>query len=100
MAQHEDKEFHKRVDALLPLIEAQANAFLHHMVRNLAGLLIRVGKQDAPPEWAREVLEGRDRTRSAPTAPAAGLYLAGVRYAPAFGLPSLPPEGLLPADRL
>jgi tRNA pseudouridine38-40 synthase len=82
------------------VIEAQANAFLHHMVRNLAGLLIRVGKQDAPPEWAREVLEGRDRTRSAPTAPAAGLYLAGVRYAPAFGLPSLPPEGLLPADRL
>jgi tRNA pseudouridine38-40 synthase len=82
------------------VIEAQANAFLHHMVRNLAGLLIRVGKQDAPPEWAREVLEGRDRTRSAPTAPAAGLYLAGVRYPPAFGLPSRPPEGLLPADRL
>jgi tRNA pseudouridine38-40 synthase len=82
------------------MIEAQANAFLHHMVRNLAGLLIRVGKRDAPPEWAREVLEGRDRSRSAATAPAAGLYLAGVRYPQAFGLPSLPPEGLLPADRL
>ncbi len=82
------------------VIEAQANAFLHHMVRNLAGLLIRVGKQDAPPQWAREVLEGRDRTRSAPTAPAAGLYLAGVRYPRSFGLPSLPSGGLLPADRL
>ena len=82
------------------VIEAQANAFLHHMVRNLAGLLIRVGKQDAAPEWAREVLEGRDRSRGAPTAPAAGLYLAGVRYPSAFGLPSLPPAGLLPADRL
>jgi tRNA pseudouridine38-40 synthase len=82
------------------VIEAQANAFLHHMVRNLTGLLIRVGKKDAAPAWAREVLEGRDRTKSAPTAPAAGLYLAGVRYPVAFGLPSGPPEGLLAADRL
>jgi tRNA pseudouridine38-40 synthase len=82
------------------VIEAQANAFLHHMVRNLAGLLILIGKQEARPGWAREVLEGRDRTKGAPTAPAAGLYLAGVRYPQAFGLPSLPPEGLLPADRL
>jgi tRNA pseudouridine38-40 synthase len=57
----------------LVIIEATANAFLHHMVRNLAGLLIAVGKGDAEPAWAAQVLAGRDRTRSAATAPAAGL---------------------------
>ena len=81
-------------------IEATANAFLHHMVRNLAGLLIAVGKGKQPPEWARTVLEGRDRTRSAATAPAAGLTFWEVRYPRAFGLPA-PPDDRLPwADRL
>lgn len=69
------------------IIEATANAFLHHMVRNIAGLLIRIGKGDARPEWAAEVLAGRDRRRSAPTAPADGLYFWEVRYPGAFGLP-------------
>jgi len=69
-------------------IEATANAFLHHMVRNIAGLLLAVGRHEAPPEWAREVLEGRDRTRGAATAPAAGLYLLAVRYPAAFDLPA------------
>ncbi|MGH8180412.1 MAG: tRNA pseudouridine(38-40) synthase TruA, partial [Steroidobacteraceae bacterium] len=68
-------------------IEATANAFLHHMVRNIAGLLIRIGKGDAPPSWAGEVLAGRDRRVSAATAPAAGLYLWHVRYPGAFALP-------------
>ena len=68
-------------------IEATANAFLHHMVRNIAGLLIAVGKGDAPVAWASEVLAGRDRSRSAPTAPADGLYLWAVRYPRAFELP-------------
>src|SRR6185312_6574966 len=68
-------------------IEATANAFLHHMVRNIAGLLIRIGKGDAPPSWAAEVLAGRDRRVSAATAPAAGLYLWQVRYPGAFALP-------------
>jgi len=66
----------------------RANAFLHHMVRNIAGLLLAVGRHEAPPEWAREVLEGRDRTRGAATAPAAGLYLLAVRYPAAFDLPA------------
>jgi tRNA pseudouridine38-40 synthase len=79
------------------VIEATANAFLHHMVRNLAGLLIAIGKGDAPVAWAREVLEGRDRTRAAATAPAAGLYLASVRYPAAFSLPQLPRQGVWPA---
>jgi len=72
------------------LIEATANAFLHHMMRNIAGLLIAIGKAEAPPSFAGEVLEGRDRTRNAATAPAAGLYLMSVRYGEAFGLPAAP----------
>ncbi len=70
------------------LIDVTANAFLHHMMRNIVGLLIEVGRGEAPPSWAREVLEGRDRTRGAPTAPAEGLYLWGVRYPEAFALPT------------
>jgi tRNA pseudouridine38-40 synthase len=75
-------------------IEATANAFLHHMVRNIAGLLIRIGKGDAPPGWAAQVLAGRERRLSAATAPADGLYLWHVRYPAAFALP-VPPESLL-----
>jgi len=82
------------------VIEAVANAFLHHMVRNIAGLLIAVGKGDQPPDWAQTVLAGRDRTRGAATAPAAGLYLWEVRYPAAFGLPTPPPDRLLGADQL
>ena len=69
------------------VIEVTANAFLHHMVRNLAGLLIAIGRGDAEPGWAQEVLAGRDRTRNAATAPPEGLCLLGVRYPAAFGLP-------------
>ena len=69
------------------IIEVTANAFLHHMVRNLAGLLIAIGRGDAQPGWAQEVLAGRDRTKSAATAPPEGLCLLGVRYPGAFGLP-------------
>jgi tRNA pseudouridine38-40 synthase len=73
-------------------IEATANAFLHHMVRNIAGLLMAVGRGDAPPEWAAEVLAGRDRTRNAATAPAAGLYFLRVRYPAPFHLPAAVPD--------
>ena len=68
-------------------IEATANAFLHHMVRNIAGLLIVIGKGDAPAAWATQVLAGRDRRLAAPTAPADGLYLWSVRYPGACALP-------------
>ncbi|WIM06594.1 MAG: tRNA pseudouridine(38-40) synthase TruA [Candidatus Nitricoxidivorans perseverans] len=64
-----------------------ASAFLHHMVRNLVGALVFVGKGRHRPEWIAELLEGRDRTRAAPTFDAAGLYFAGVEYAPEWGLP-------------
>lgn len=79
------------------IIEATANAFLHHMMRNIAGLLIAVGRCDAAPEWAGEVLEGRDRTRGAATAAPGGLYLMSVRYPQAFGLPATSPGEVLPA---
>jgi tRNA pseudouridine38-40 synthase len=69
------------------VIEVTANAFLHHMVRNIAGLLIAIGRGDAEPAWAAEVLAGRDRTRNAATAVPEGLCLLGVRYPAAFGLP-------------
>jgi tRNA pseudouridine38-40 synthase len=69
------------------LLEVTANAFLHHMVRNIAGLLVHVGQGEAPPEFAAEVLVGRDRRRAPATAPAGGLYLWRVEYPPVFGLP-------------
>jgi tRNA pseudouridine38-40 synthase len=70
------------------VIEATANAFLHHMMRNIAGLLIAIGRGDLPIGFAHEVLAGRDRTRNAATAPAGGLYLLAVRYPAAFALPA------------
>jgi tRNA pseudouridine38-40 synthase len=69
-------------------ISVRANAFLHHMVRNIAGTLLMVGKGDREVAWVGEVLEGRDRRRSGPTAPPQGLYLAGVEYPAEFWLPS------------
>jgi tRNA pseudouridine38-40 synthase len=69
------------------LVEITANAFLHHMVRNIVGLLLFVGQGKAPPEIARELLQGRNRRLAPPTAPAAGLYLWRVHYPAVFGLP-------------
>ena len=74
------------------LIDVTANAFLHHMMRNIAGLLIVVGRGEAPPSWARDVLQGKDRALGAPTAPADGLYLWDVRYPEAFRLPCGRPD--------
>jgi tRNA pseudouridine38-40 synthase len=69
-------------------IGVTANAFLHHMVRNIAGLLMSVGYGDSPPERVAAVLASRDRKTNAATAPPDGLYLAAVRYPAEFGLPS------------
>jgi tRNA pseudouridine38-40 synthase len=63
-----------------------ANAFLQHMVRNIAGQLIEIG-QSGNVTRAREVLLTRDRRLAAPTAPAQGLTLASIDYPGAFGLP-------------
>ena len=62
------------------VFEVRANAFLHHMVRNIVGSLVYVGKGKYPPAWMAEVLARRRRELAAPTFPAAGLYLAGIGY--------------------
>ncbi len=68
-------------------IEVTANAFLQHMVRNIAGLLVEVGRGEAPPARALEQLESRQRRLGAATAPAHGLYFWRVEYPAQFGLP-------------
>lgn len=75
-------------------VRASANAFLHHMVRNIVGTLVTVGLGREPIAWVSEVLAGRDRARAAPTFSAAGLYLVRVEYDPAFQLPA--PAGTAP----
>jgi tRNA pseudouridine38-40 synthase len=73
----------------------RANAFLHHMVRNVVGSLVYVGAARQPPGWIAELLASRDRRLAAPTFAADGLYLAGVEYDPAFGLPAFRSHPLL-----
>ena len=72
----------------LVIIDVCANAFLHHMVRNIAGVLMAIGRGDYPPQWAAEVLAARRRSAGGVTAPAAGLYFLGPVYDPQFGVPS------------
>jgi tRNA pseudouridine38-40 synthase len=65
----------------------RANGFLHHMVRNIAGVLIAIGAGEQPDSWAREVLDHRDRTLGGVTAPPDGLYFERVEYEDEFQLP-------------
>jgi tRNA pseudouridine38-40 synthase len=62
------------------LIEIQANAFLHHMVRNIVGTLVKIGAKNKDPDWMLEVLQAKSRAAAAETAPADGLYLIRVFY--------------------
>jgi tRNA pseudouridine38-40 synthase len=80
-----------RRDGEIITLDISANAFLHHMVRNIAGVLIAIGKSDRPVEWSRQVLEYKNRTLGGVTAPPDGLYLVGVEYPPEFQLPPNPP---------
>ena len=70
------------------ILDVQANAFLHHMVRNIAGALIAVGSDQRRVEWIREILESRDRRLAGVTAPPHGLYLVDVGYPGEFGIPA------------
>ncbi len=68
-------------------IDVTANGFLYHMVRNIAGSLIRIGRAEQPLAWMQELLLSRDRSAAAPTAAAEGLYFVGARYPSQYRLP-------------
>ena len=83
-------------------IEVRANAFLHHMVRNIVGSLLPVGRGQAGEGWLGELLAGHDRTVAGPTAPSAGLVFVGPLYPPECGLPgvvTLATAGMSKEDR-
>lgn len=69
------------------IVDIEANAFLHHMVRNIVGSLLPVGRGDRSIGWIAELLAGRDRDAAGPTAPASGLCFTGPLYPPESGLP-------------
>jgi tRNA pseudouridine38-40 synthase len=70
-------------------LEVGADGFLHHMVRNIAGVLMAIGSGEASIQWAAELLAVRNRAFGGVTAPPHGLYLAGVDYPAHFQLPPL-----------
>ncbi|CAD5109746.1 tRNA pseudouridine(38-40) synthase TruA [Zestomonas carbonaria] len=71
----------------LIVLDIRANAFLHHMVRNIAGVLMTIGAGEQPVSWAKAVLDGRDRREGGVTAHPYGLYLVQVEYPEEFALP-------------
>lgn len=70
------------------IVEIEANAFLHHMVRNIVGSLLEVGRGERPRQWIAQLLQQRDRAQAGATAPAQGLCFIGPRYVAEWGLPS------------
>lgn len=77
--QHED----------LIILTIKANAFLHHMVRNIVGVLLPIGRGEKESKWVSEVIQARDRKAAGITAPADGLYLERVFYPDAFNVPQI-----------
>lgn len=82
------------------VIDIKANAFVHHMVRNIAGSLIAVGRGEHDPEWIEWLLGAKDRKLAAATAKAEGLYLVQVDYPEEFQLPTAPIGPLFLPDEL
>ncbi|TAG02950.1 MAG: tRNA pseudouridine(38-40) synthase TruA [Betaproteobacteria bacterium] len=68
-------------------LDFHANAFLHHMIRNVVGALVYIGANKQPVDWMSTLLALKDRTQAAPTFSPAGLYLAGIDYDARFNLP-------------
>jgi tRNA pseudouridine38-40 synthase len=71
--------------------EFEANAFLHHMIRNIMGCLLTIGQGQQPPGWMAEVRDARRRDVAAPTFSPDGLYFLGPRYDASYGLPDRTP---------
>ena len=69
------------------VVTLTANAFLHHMVRNIVGSLVVIGSGNQSPAWMKEILDSRDRSRAAPTFMPDGLYLAKITYDAKWRLP-------------
>ena len=89
-ARHAFREVQRvRVHRRGPLlcVDIRANAFLQHMVRNIVGSLVRVGRGEEEPEWIARLLAERDRRRAGAAAPPEGLYLVEVGYDPHWALP-------------
>lgn len=76
------------------VLDVRASAFLHHMVRNIAGTLMKIGAGEKPVEWMQQVLQARKREAAGATAPPYGLYLVQVEYPEEFQLPQQPPGPL------
>lgn len=70
-------------------IDIRANAFLHHMVRNIAGTLMEIGKGHQSVSWVKELLTAKDRNLAAATAPASGLYFVNAFYPEEFEIPKV-----------
>ena len=82
------------------VIDVKGNAFLHHMIRNIAGSLIRVGKQQESVEWMTDVLQAKNRCVAGMTAAAVGLYFVDVTYPETFNLPTRPLGPLFLPDQI
>ncbi|MCA2019055.1 tRNA pseudouridine(38-40) synthase TruA [Vibrio tritonius] len=82
------------------VVDIKANAFVHHMVRNIVGSLIVVGRGEQPTEWIQWLLQAKDRNLAGPTAKAEGLYLVEVDYPQEFDLPKVPVGPLFLPDNL
>ena len=80
-------------DGEMLIFDFSANAFLHHMVRNLVGCLVYVGKGKYPPQWLAQVMASRESRLAAPTFSPDGLYLRRIQYETKWGLPQIQESG-------
>jgi len=97
------KNMHKleiRREGEMLIFDVSADAFLHHMVRNIIGCLVYVGKGKYSPDWLMEVLGSRERSLAAPTFAPDGLYLRRIQYDAKWGLPQSEGRSQMTEDRL